>query len=110
VQFVTAATLVASMAKAHGERRLEDRLMGFAKPKLLILDEHGYLPLEPDADAIVATALMLIGLHPAPIVTARHQSLADRVGLFAGSGRKQNKAMPNAFLAHVDGLRLSLSV
>ena len=28
VQCVTAATLVASMAKAHSERRLEDRLMG----------------------------------------------------------------------------------
>jgi DNA replication protein DnaC len=49
VQFVTAATLVASMAKAHAERRLEDRLMGLAKPKLLIVDELGYLPLEPDA-------------------------------------------------------------
>ena len=49
VQFVTAATLVASMVKAHSERRLEDRLMGLAKPKLLIVDELGYLPLEPDA-------------------------------------------------------------
>jgi DNA replication protein DnaC len=49
VQFVTAATLVASMAKAHSERRLEDRLASLAKPKLLIVDELGYLPLEPDA-------------------------------------------------------------
>ena len=45
VQFVTAATLVASMAKAHSERRLEDRLASLAKPKLLIVDELGYLPL-----------------------------------------------------------------
>ena len=49
VQCVTAATLVASMAKAHSERRLADRLMGLAKPKLLIVEELGYLPLEPDA-------------------------------------------------------------
>jgi DNA replication protein DnaC len=37
------------MAKAHSERRLEDRLASLAKPKLLIVDELGYLPLEPDA-------------------------------------------------------------
>ena len=49
VQCVSAATLVASMANAHSERRLEDRLMGLAKPKLLIVEELGYLPLEPDA-------------------------------------------------------------
>jgi DNA replication protein DnaC len=49
VQFVTATTLVASMAKAHAERRLEDRLLSLAKPRLLIVDELGYLPLEPDA-------------------------------------------------------------
>jgi DNA replication protein DnaC len=49
VQFVTAMTLVASLAKAHGEKRLEDRLLSLAKPKLLIVDELGYLPLEPDA-------------------------------------------------------------
>jgi hypothetical protein len=36
VQFVTATTLVASLAKAHGERRLDDRLSSLAKPRLLI--------------------------------------------------------------------------
>jgi DNA replication protein DnaC len=42
-------TLVASLAKAHADGRLEERLTHFAKPKLLIVDELGYLPLEPDA-------------------------------------------------------------
>ena len=37
------------MAKARSERRLEDRLASLAKPKLLIVVELGYLPLEPDA-------------------------------------------------------------
>ena len=59
---------------------------------------------------IAKGATMSIGLHPTAIISACHQSLADRVGLFAGTGRKQNKAMPDAFLAHVDGLRLNLSV
>jgi DNA replication protein DnaC len=49
VQFVTAMTLVASLAKAHAERRLDERLTNLAKPKLLIVDDLGYLPLEPDA-------------------------------------------------------------
>jgi len=49
VLFVPAPTLVAQLAKAHGEGRLEDRLTHFGKPKLLIIDELGYLPFEPDA-------------------------------------------------------------
>jgi DNA replication protein DnaC len=49
VQFVSAMTLVASLAKAHAERRLEVRLTNLAEPRLLIVDDLGYLPLEPDA-------------------------------------------------------------
>src|SRR2546427_4346400 len=49
VLFVQAPTLVAQLAKAHGEGRLEDRLTHFGKPRLLIVDELGYLPFEPDA-------------------------------------------------------------
>jgi len=49
VLFVTAPALVASLAKAHAETRLEERLGFFAKPKLLIVDELGYLPFEPNA-------------------------------------------------------------
>jgi DNA replication protein DnaC len=49
VLFVTAPVLVANLAKAHADGRLEDRLAHYAKPKLLIVDELGYLPFEPDA-------------------------------------------------------------
>jgi DNA replication protein DnaC len=49
VLFVPATTLVATLAKAHAEGRLEERLVHFAKPKLLVVDELGYLPFEPDA-------------------------------------------------------------
>ena len=41
--------LVAALAKAHVEGRLEERLGFFAKPKLLIIDELGYLPFETNA-------------------------------------------------------------
>jgi DNA replication protein DnaC len=49
VLFIAAPMLVAQLAKAHGEGRLEERLSFFAKPKLLIIDELGYLPFEPNA-------------------------------------------------------------
>ena len=49
VLFTPATTLVAQLAKAHGDGRLEERLTHYAKPKLLIIDELGYLPFEPNA-------------------------------------------------------------
>lgn len=49
VLFVPATSLVANLAKAHLEGKLDDRLAFYTKPKLLIVDELGYLPLEPNA-------------------------------------------------------------
>jgi DNA replication protein DnaC len=49
VLFTTAPALVAALAKAHAEGKLEERLAHYAKPKLLIVDELGYLPFEPNA-------------------------------------------------------------
>jgi len=46
VLFVTATALIAQLAKAHAEGRLSDQLAFYAKPKLLVIDELGYLPLE----------------------------------------------------------------
>ena len=47
--FTTAQALMAALVKAHREGRLEDRLAFYAKPKLLICDELGYLPFEAQA-------------------------------------------------------------
>ncbi len=46
VLFVSATTLLATLAKAESEGQLKDKLNFFAKPKLLVLDELGYLPFE----------------------------------------------------------------
>jgi DNA replication protein DnaC len=46
VLFVTATALLTALAKAHAEGHFGDQLTFFAKPKLLIVDELGYLPLE----------------------------------------------------------------
>jgi DNA replication protein DnaC len=49
VLFVQATALITILARAHAEGRLEERLAFYAKPKLLIIDELGYLPFEPNA-------------------------------------------------------------
>ena len=46
VLFITATSLIGSLAKAESEGHLADQLGFFAKPKLLIIDELGYLPFE----------------------------------------------------------------
>jgi DNA replication protein DnaC len=45
-QFVTAAGLIATLQRAHAENRLEEKLKQLVQPKLLIIDEIGYLPIE----------------------------------------------------------------
>lgn len=49
VLFCTATSLMTHLVKGHSERRLEEALNYFSKPKLLIIDELGYLPLERSA-------------------------------------------------------------
>ncbi len=49
VLFTPAMALITALAKGQAEGRLEERLARYAKPKLLIVDEFGYLPLEPHA-------------------------------------------------------------
>ena len=49
VLFTPATALVTTLVRGHTEGRLEQRLAQLSKPKLLILDEFGYLPFEPAA-------------------------------------------------------------
>lgn len=49
VQFITAMELLGSLVKGQQQGTLETRLAQYSKPKLLIVDELGYLPLEPQA-------------------------------------------------------------
>ena len=44
--FTTAAGLVTTLTRAHQENRLEEKLKQLVQPKLLIVDEIGYLPLD----------------------------------------------------------------
>ena len=46
VLFVTATSLLAQLSRAQVEGKLADQIAFYAKPKLLVVDELGYLPLE----------------------------------------------------------------
>jgi DNA replication protein DnaC len=49
VLFTSATALVTMLVRGHAEGKLEQQLAQLAKPKLLIMDEFGYLPFEPAA-------------------------------------------------------------
>ena len=44
--FVTATSLLTALARAANEGKLAEQIAFYAKPKLLVIDELGYLPLE----------------------------------------------------------------
>ena len=44
--FTTAAALIATLTKALTEGRLDDKLKLYTVPRLLIIDEIGYLPID----------------------------------------------------------------
>jgi DNA replication protein DnaC len=46
VLFTTAANLIDKLTKAHSEGRLEEKLKLYTAPRLLIVDEIGYLPID----------------------------------------------------------------
>lgn len=46
VLFTTAATMIATLTRALGENRLEEKLKTYTVPRLLIVDEIGYLPID----------------------------------------------------------------
>ena len=47
VYFCTLADLLAQLARAEREGRLQERIRFFCRPALLIVDEIGYLPVVP---------------------------------------------------------------
>ena len=46
VLFTTAANMIATLTRALSENRLEEKLKTFTVPRLLIVDEIGYLPID----------------------------------------------------------------
>ena len=81
VRFVPATTLVATLAKAQGEARLQDKLSQLAKPKLLIVDALGDLPFEPDAAHLFFQRVSRRCEHGAMLVTS-NRAIGERGTVF----------------------------
>lgn len=47
--FISATSLLAALTRAHAENRFEDRLRLYTTPRLLVIDEIGYVPIDRHA-------------------------------------------------------------
>jgi DNA replication protein DnaC len=47
--FVSATSLLAALTRAYAENRLEDKLKFYSVPRLLVIDEIGYVPIDRHA-------------------------------------------------------------
>jgi DNA replication protein DnaC len=74
--FVTAHALVTDLGKAAREGKLEARLRHYLKPKVLVIDEVGYLPLDP-VGATIFFQLVSARYERGSIILTSNKSYAD---------------------------------
>jgi len=75
VLFSTAAHLIAVLTKALAENRLEEKLKLFTTPRLLVIDEIGYLPIDR-AGANLFFQLISRRYERGPMILTSNQSFA----------------------------------
>jgi len=73
VLFTTAAGMITALTRAASEGRLEDRLKVYTVPRLLILDEIGYLPIDR-AGATFVFQLISRRYEKGPMILTSNQS------------------------------------
>ncbi len=73
VLFTTAAAMIAALTRAHGEGRLEEKLKLYTVPRLLIIDEIGYLPIDR-AGANLFFQLISRRYEKGPMILTSNQS------------------------------------
>lgn len=76
VLFTTAAALIATLGKAMAENRLEEKLKLYTIPRLLILDEIGYLPIDRQG-ANLFFQLISRRYERGPVILTSNQSFAN---------------------------------
>jgi DNA replication protein DnaC len=73
VLFTTAAQMIATLTRAAAEGRLDERLKLYTVPRLLIIDEIGYLPIER-AGANLFFQLISRRYEKGPMILTSNQS------------------------------------
>ncbi len=76
VLFTTAANLIAVLSKAQQEGKLEEKLKTFTVPRLLIVDEIGYLPID-QAGANLFFQLISRRYEKGPVILTSNQSFGS---------------------------------
>lgn len=74
--FVTAHDLVQDLRRAHAENRLERRLRVYTSPKLLLIDEVGYLPMS-SLEATLFFQLVSSRYERGSIILTSNKSFAE---------------------------------
>jgi DNA replication protein DnaC len=76
VLFTAATALIAALAKAHTENRLEEKLKVYTVPKLLVVDEIGYIPIDR-LGANLFFQLISRRYERGPMILTSNQSFAN---------------------------------
>jgi DNA replication protein DnaC len=80
-QFITAHDLVSDLGKAARESRLDRRLRSFVNPRVLVIDEMGYLPLD-EVGATLFFQLVAARYERGSIVLTSNKSYGDWGNVF----------------------------
>jgi DNA replication protein DnaC len=76
VFFTTAASMIAALTKALAEGKLEEKLKTYTVPRLLIVDEIGYLPID-QAGANLFFQLISRRYEKGPVILTSNQSFGS---------------------------------
>jgi hypothetical protein len=87
VLFTTAAAMIATLTKAAGEGRLEEKLKFYTVPRLLVIDEIGYLPIDRQG-ANLFFQLISRRYEKGPMILTSNQSFGAVRRTIAGTGHR----------------------
>ena len=76
VLFTSAASMLATLTKALGENRLEEKLRFYTVPRLLLIDEIGYLPIDRQG-ANLFFQLISRRYERGPVILTSNQSFTN---------------------------------
>jgi IstB-like ATP binding protein len=82
--FITAHDLAADLGRAHREGRLDRRMRMYLAPKVLVIDEVGYLPLD-DLGATIFFQLVSARYERGSIVLTSNKSYGEWGSIFGDS-------------------------
>ena len=82
--FMTAHDLVTDLGRAHREGRLDRRMRIYLAPKVLVIDEMGYLPLD-DLGATIFFQLVSARYERGSIILTSNKSYGDWGSIFGDS-------------------------